>query len=535
MTAFVIPILSDLFEESVGSHVSWEQFLLPHLPKCLIWWIIHLDSDPLKDSLPSAPELPLVLPLLCFDDSEADSESKPAEQRLERHESLVVYDVMLSRWRDKVASRPSSRQRKLLTIRKRAGPFPARRLAWRRVSHHSSDCYSLLDFTSDSSSSGSTLDSLSGTFSGSPSDSLADTSSVHSSGSDASGQTHSRPSTRVASFSIEEHREIGTVNAEAVADLGIGNEVGVDTKDGIDMGVKIAASDIRGDAPDLEGTLYDIVHYMSKIPLERITGFETTQRQLEDGQLMASRERAGLTNRIKRLGQENLRVRALLCIERDRVDSFRHHMALSQEEFRQIHRDHDDAQSRLRRLESLDMIITRFGMTPEAIEELIAKRVAENHGNKLVILEGRWKAYAIGRGDANLGYNVLTGMFILNNHYDSVLFDSGADRSFVSTTFSTLLDIIPDTLDVSYVVELADRRIVKTNTMLRGCTIGLFGHPFNVDLMPIELDGFDVIIGDRSDKGKKLTLSHIVYEDSEVYEERLSSISGASYKEGNRS
>ncbi|GKC44211.1 hypothetical protein Tco_1061933, partial [Tanacetum coccineum] len=48
-----------------------------------------------------------------------------------------------------------------------------------------------------------------------------------------------------------------------------------------------------------------------------------------------------------------LRVRALLCIERDRVDSLRRHMALSQEEFRQIRRDRDDTQRRLRRLESL--------------------------------------------------------------------------------------------------------------------------------------------------------------------------------------
>ncbi|GJY45618.1 hypothetical protein Tco_0434685 [Tanacetum coccineum] len=67
---------------------------------------------------------------------------------------------------------------------------------------------------------------------------------------------------------------------------------------------------------------------------------------------MASEERAGLTDRIRRLGQENLKVQALLCIERDRVDSLRYHMALSQEEFRQIHRDHDDARKRLRRLES---------------------------------------------------------------------------------------------------------------------------------------------------------------------------------------
>ncbi|GJZ26523.1 putative reverse transcriptase domain-containing protein [Tanacetum coccineum] len=71
----------------------------------------------------------------------------------------------------------------------------------------------------------------------------------------------------------------------------------------------------------------------------------------------------------------------------------------------------------------------------------------------------------------------------------------GADRSFVSTTFSTLLDVIPDTLDVSYVVELADGRIPETNIILGGCTLGLLGHPFNIDLMPVELSSFDVIIG----------------------------------------
>ncbi|GKG38918.1 hypothetical protein Tco_0460630, partial [Tanacetum coccineum] len=77
---------------------------------------------------------------------------------------------------------------KLLTARKRVGPFPARRLAWRRVSHRSSDRHSSPDFTSDSSSSGSSSDSSSdSSSSGSPSDSLSDTSSVHSLGFDASG------------------------------------------------------------------------------------------------------------------------------------------------------------------------------------------------------------------------------------------------------------------------------------------------------------------------------------------------------------
>ncbi|GJS20539.1 putative reverse transcriptase domain-containing protein [Tanacetum coccineum] len=67
-------------------------------------------------------------------------------------------------------------------------------------------------------------------------------------------------------------------------------------------------------------------------------------------------------------------------------------------------------------------------------------------------------------------------------------------RSFVSNTFSALLDIIPFDLDVSYAIELTDGRTSETNNVLRGCTLGLLGHPFNIDLMPIDLGSFDVII-----------------------------------------
>ncbi|GKF72411.1 putative reverse transcriptase domain-containing protein, partial [Tanacetum coccineum] len=66
---------------------------------------------------------------------------------------------------------------------------------------------------------------------------------------------------------------------------------------------------------------------------------------------------------------------------------------------------------------------------------------------------------------------------------------------FCATTFSTLLDITPDTLDVSYAVELADGIISETNIILRGCMLGLLGHLYNIDLMPVELCSFDVIIG----------------------------------------
>nr|GFB25612.1 reverse transcriptase domain-containing protein [Tanacetum cinerariifolium] len=102
------------------------------------------------------------------------------------------------------------------------------------------------------------------------------------------------------------------------------------------------------------------------------------------------------------------------------------------------------------------------------------------------------QTYVLGGGDANPGSNTVTGTFLLNNHHAYILFDSGADRSFVSNAFSTLLDITPSALDVSYAFELADRRTSKTSTVLKSYTLGLVGHPFNIDLMPIDLGSFDI-------------------------------------------
>nr|GFC23060.1 reverse transcriptase domain-containing protein [Tanacetum cinerariifolium] len=76
-----------------------------------------------------------------------------------------------------------------------------------------------------------------------------------------------------------------------------------------------------------------------------------------------------------------------------------------------------------------------------------------------------------------------------------MLFDTGADRSFVSTAFSSQFDIEPTVLDHDYAVELADGRIVSVNTVIRSSTLNFLNHPFNIDLMPVEMGSFDVIIG----------------------------------------
>ncbi|GJT88212.1 putative reverse transcriptase domain-containing protein [Tanacetum coccineum] len=105
------------------------------------------------------------------------------------------------------------------------------------------------------------------------------------------------------------------------------------------------------------------------------------------------------------------------------------------------------------------------------------------------------KVYMVGNAGTNLDSNVVTGTFLLNNCYASILFDTGADRSFVSTTFSSLIDITPTTLDHYYDVELADGKIIRINTIIQGYILNFLDHPFNINLMPVELGSFDVIIG----------------------------------------
>ncbi|GJR75047.1 putative reverse transcriptase domain-containing protein [Tanacetum coccineum] len=118
-----------------------------------------------------------------------------------------------------------------------------------------------------------------------------------------------------------------------------------------------------------------------------------------------------------------------------------------------------------------------------------------NHGNQGGNGNASAKVYAVGRVGTNPNSNVITGTFLLNNHYASIFFDTSADRSFVSTAFSSQIDITPSTLDHYYDVELADRRIIGLNAIIRGCTLNFLNHPFNIDLMLVELGILDVIIG----------------------------------------
>ncbi|KAJ0491703.1 putative nucleotidyltransferase, Ribonuclease H [Helianthus annuus] len=107
----------------------------------------------------------------------------------------------------------------------------------------------------------------------------------------------------------------------------------------------------------------------------------------------------------------------------------------------------------------------------------------------------RGRVFQLGAGDARNDGNVVTGTFPVNNRIASVLFDSGADWSYVSLEFSQRLGITPTPLEVKQVVELADGKTIEASNVLFGFKLDLVGQVFDIDLLPVTLGSFDIVVG----------------------------------------
>ncbi|GKA06074.1 putative reverse transcriptase domain-containing protein [Tanacetum coccineum] len=137
----------------------------------------------------------------------------------------------------------------------------------------------------------------------------------------------------------------------------------------------------------------------------------------------------------------------------------------------------------------------------------------QNRRNKAKVPDARGKAYVLGGGDANPDSNTLTCTFLLNDHHAYMLFDSGADRSFVSNAFSTLLDITPSALDVSYAFRRYHRHgLLAKNHAVIVCDEKIVLVPYGNEIL--------IVQGDKGDKEKKSTLSIISCVKAQKYMEK---------------
>ncbi|GKE13180.1 reverse transcriptase domain-containing protein, partial [Tanacetum coccineum] len=150
--------------------------------------------------------------------------------------------------------------------------------------------------------------------------------------------------------------------------------------------------------------------------------------------MVASGERASLVERIGSLRLEYLNVRAMLGIERDRIDNIRWHMALSQEEFRQVRRDRDDTRRRLRRVKSYFSLSLAAHEATHAANALEAENQSQN-GNDGDNGNGRNRDGENGNGENGNGGN---GNPNENGRGDRTVARECTYQDFMSVNHSTL-------------------------------------------------------------------------------------------------
>ncbi|XP_021971617.1 uncharacterized protein LOC110866776 [Helianthus annuus] len=105
------------------------------------------------------------------------------------------------------------------------------------------------------------------------------------------------------------------------------------------------------------------------------------------------------------------------------------------------------------------------------------------------------RAFVIGAKDARQDPNVVTGTFLINNHFASILFDTGSDFSFISMDFKNIVGIETSKLHVPYSIELANGKLVESGEVAKGCSLELGEQTFKIDLLPVKLGSFDVVVG----------------------------------------
>ncbi|GKD46307.1 putative reverse transcriptase domain-containing protein, partial [Tanacetum coccineum] len=109
----------------------------------------------------------------------------------------------------------------------------------------------------------------------------------------------------------------------------------------------------------------------------------------------------------------------------------------------------------------------------------------------------RGRAYnaSINAVEAAKDSSIVTGTFSLNDYFATVMFDYGADFSFISTKFAPILNMKSSIANPGYVIEIADGKKVKVDRIIRGCKLELGSSLFTIDLIPLGHGSFDVIVG----------------------------------------
>ncbi|XP_076921277.1 uncharacterized protein LOC143582642 [Bidens hawaiensis] len=120
---------------------------------------------------------------------------------------------------------------------------------------------------------------------------------------------------------------------------------------------------------------------------------------------------------------------------------------------------------------------------------------ASGNGTRTEARKGNARVFTLDTQRAADIPDVITGTFPIKNIYARVLFDSGANQSFIDHKFCRLLNTPLVKLNDHLEVETANDELIKINEALSDAIISLASYNIPVRLFPMTLAGFDVVLG----------------------------------------
>ncbi|GJV65889.1 putative nucleotidyltransferase, ribonuclease H, partial [Tanacetum coccineum] len=150
---------------------------------------------------------------------------------------------------------------------------------------------------------------------------------------------------------------------------------------------------------------------------------------------------------------------------------------------------------RRRRIDKEGMFLGSKNTTPRMKKKKSRLALEGNRNTRGNENQAKERAFNVNVVDALQDPNIVIGTYSLNNLYATVLFDSGADFSFISTKFAPLLNEKPSIANPGYVIEVANGKKEEVDRIFHGCRLELGDFIFPIDLIPLGQGSFDVIVG----------------------------------------
>nr|GEV07953.1 hypothetical protein [Tanacetum cinerariifolium] len=132
---------------------------------------------------------------------------------------------------------------------------------------------------------------------------------------------------------------------------------------------------------------------------------------------------------------------------------------------------------------------------PKVIEAKPLKLVKEEKVEKKAVSNPKARMYVMATEEDKRVHDVVTGTIFVNYIPACVLYDSGASVSFVSLEISKNLSALPNNLSFPLEVEISDVKVMVVSNMYRDVEIEIDDSIFKIELIPIMLGVFDIMIG----------------------------------------